>query len=297
MNCNSPEFLNLSSEILVRGNKFRFQARGESMAPSIRDGDIIKVEPIGGQQVKWGDVIFYRAGEKRMVAHRVIRKFSRNYKPVYIARGDSNRGKGEEVCLEQILGKVEVVERNGSKIYINHGFNKGRDIFYIKVFSFLRQIGGWLLPHVRGFKIYRNLAKKFLKPEIIYKWESFNGCEKRLLGKKNGITVAKITVLYNSPEANSLYRSNSWWISGMWVHWYYRGVGIGKRLTETAYNFARKQGAKDVKLFVFCDNKPALGLYRKEGFYQISIPEIDKQLKQEAEKTGRMRVVMKKNLQ
>jgi ribosomal protein S18 acetylase RimI-like enzyme len=60
--------------------------------------------------------------------------------------------------------------------------------------------------------------------------------------------------------------------------------------------FARKEEASDVKLLVFKDKKPALNLYGKLGFYQTHIPQIDKELREEAKKTGRQRIIMKRNL-
>ncbi len=90
----------------------------------------------------------------------------------------------------------------------------------------------------------------------------------------------------------------SWLVDfSMWVHWRYRGLGIGKRLTEMVCDFAAKHGASEVKLLVFRDNKPALNLYQKIGFYQTSIPRIDEQLREEAKKTRRQRIIMKRDIQ
>ena len=63
-----------------------------------------------------------------------------------------------------------------------------------------------------------------------------------------------------------------------------------------ACDFAAKGGASEVKLLVFKDNKPATNLYRKMGFYQISIPEIDKQLREEVKETRRNRIIMAKGI-
>jgi ribosomal protein S18 acetylase RimI-like enzyme len=63
-----------------------------------------------------------------------------------------------------------------------------------------------------------------------------------------------------------------------------------------ACDFSAGGGASDVKLLVFQDNKPALNLYQKMDFYQISIPKIDEELRQEVKKTHRQRIIMKKDL-
>ena len=75
-----------------------------------------------------------------------------------------------------------------------------------------------------------------------------------------------------------------------------RGLGVGSRLTEMLCEFAQKEKASDIKLLVFQDNKRALNLYGKLGFYQTHIPQIDKELREEVKKTGRQRIIMKRDL-
>jgi GNAT superfamily N-acetyltransferase len=157
----------------------------------------------------------------------------------------------------------------------------------------IRWIGSRLLPYIQGFKAYRNLAKRLIRGNILYQTESHEACEKCILVTRNGRLVGRITV-NNFLEPNSKY--NGWWILGTWVNWRYRGLGIGKRLTRMACDVAAKGGASEVKLLVFRDNKPATSLYQKIGFYQISIPEIDEQLREEAKETRRNRIIMAKGI-
>ena len=294
MNCSSPEFLNLSNEILAHGNRLRFQARGESMNPFIRDGDILEIEPIAAEKIKWADVIFYRVDERRLVAHRVVKKMMHNDGPIFITKGDAHIGEGEKVYLEQILGRVRTVERKQQKIDLNQGLSKLMYMCYLKSFPLLKRIGGWLLPHIQGFTAYRNLARRLIRPEIIYQWQAAESSGTCLLGKRNDVVIARVSLLHNSTEANSLYRDQGWWLSGMWVHWRYRRLGIARRLTETALTYAKEHGACRVRLLVFKDNKPALALYRKLGYSQVSIPGIDEQLKEEAAKIKREKIILEK---
>ena len=294
MKCKSIEFLGLSNEILGGGNGLRFRAWGKSMYPSIRDGDILVIEPIGTRKVKPGEVIFYRAAGGRMVAHRVIRKFIQTDKPALVTRGDANAGKGETVYVEQVLGRVKAIERDKRKIPINEDLSRLTHIFYLRIFPFLtkvRPIAGKLVRGTQGLKCYRSLVKRLTRTEIAYKWVSLEDSVKSLLAKKNSKAIGRITtVVTNNPPYDG------WWISDTWVHWRYRGLGVGSRLTEILCRFVAKQGGSEVKLLVFQDNKPALSLYRKLGFRQISIPRMDKQLTEEAKKNGRQRIIMKRDL-
>lgn len=294
MKCRNIELIDLGKEILARGNYLRFRAQGESMHPFIRDGDILEITPVNGEEIRLGDVIFYRVEGKHMVAHRVLKKITQNDKPVFVAKGDSSTGKEERVHLEQILGRVRAIERSKRRIRINHGLNKLMYVFYVRISPFLikvRRIGGSLVRCIQGFKAYRNLAKRLIRGEILYQWESSEDSTKSLLAKTNNKIIGKTTIIL---KTNSPY--HEWWIFGTWVNWRYRRLGVGSRLTEMLCEFARKQGDSEVKLLVFKDNKPALNLYQKLGFYQISIPQIDEKLTEEAKKTRRQRIIMKKDL-
>ena len=139
MKCNSPEFVELSNEILTRGNRLRFRAHGKSMHPFINDGDIIEIEPVDTKEIRRGDVIFYRKSGRAFL-HRMRKKIYRDDKQVFIAKGDSILGCGEEVRMEDILGKAVALERNGRKIRFDGKFNGLMNIFYGEILPFGRRI-------------------------------------------------------------------------------------------------------------------------------------------------------------
>ena len=171
------------------------------------------------------------------------------------------------------------------------------DRFYVGISPFIRnirQIAGKLLPHVQGFKVYRNLVKRLIKVKILYKTESDEPCGKCILTINNGRIVGRTTI-NNFLERDSEY--HGWWIFGMWVNWRYRRLGIGRRLTEMACDSAAKSGASEVKLLVFKDNRPAISIYREMGFHQISIPLIDEELRKEAKRIRRKRIIMVRDIQ
>ena len=291
MNRARIEFTELSQKILDRGVFLRFQAKGYSMFPAIKDGDILKVKPFKIKEIKLGEVIFYRTAGKRMVAHRVIKKIFQNDKLVLRTKGDFNINY-EYVTLEDVLGLVIAIERNGRQINLNKFHSRLMGILFSKVSPILRslrKVASRLLRWVQSSIMYRNIVRRLIRTEIRYQWE-YNGIyESSLLAKKNGGVVGRSTVKNNS-------QCQGWVIFGMWVDWRYRRLGIGEHLIKEACDFAARHGAEDIKLWVFRDNQPAIKFYQKLGFHQASLPDLEQIVKQEDIRVGRARMIMSKSL-
>jgi hypothetical protein len=105
--------------VLARGAAFRFCARGWSMAPLIRDGDVITVSPLGDGRPRLGDVVAYvRPAEGTPVVHRVVA--SRG--TAWLIQGDSVPGCADGIIpSESLLGRVTRVERGGRDAWLGLG--------------------------------------------------------------------------------------------------------------------------------------------------------------------------------
>lgn len=291
MKCSSLEFIKLSKNILDKEAYLRFLAKGRSMYPTIRDGDIVNIESVKKREIRLGDVVFYRNNEERMVMHRVIKKRMYSNRVVFITRGDANRDE-EEVFLNQILGRVRILERKGRKTDITQGWGKLSSLISSSFFYLLikfRRVGSKFLGYVQGRKIYRYLVKKTIKIKINYAWELQSRGQNFLVAKKNGQVIAKLKL--NNFSKDYPY---DWWIFDLWVKWPYRGLGIGSYLTQEAYNYAAGHKAAQIRLFVFEDNTPALKLYEKMGFYRIFNPEMNRVMVDGIRK--RHKIVLEKNI-
>jgi len=108
--------LDLTTELLSQGATVRFRPSGRSMYPSIREGEIITVEPVEASDVKLGDIVLYRS-ERGLIAHRVIEIASRDAR-VFRVRGDASLSCDQPVAAHQILGRVVGVKRNGHSIQL-----------------------------------------------------------------------------------------------------------------------------------------------------------------------------------
>ncbi len=123
--CAQPLFIDVSTELLRRGQCVRFKAPGLSMHPTIKEGETITVIPISSFDIKRGDILLYLVG-KKVIAHRVVgiekKKSDSSNQPskfnprLFLLRGDASTICDEPVEAKQILGKVVSVEREGRSI-------------------------------------------------------------------------------------------------------------------------------------------------------------------------------------
>ena len=116
---SGQSLLELMRVVLERGRPFRFCARGWSMTPFIRDGDVITVAPLLQALPGVGEVVaFMRPEGGNLVVHRVVAHRARG---VFI-QGDNGRDQADGIIpQENLLGRVTRIERNGRSIWIGLG--------------------------------------------------------------------------------------------------------------------------------------------------------------------------------
>jgi len=100
---HSSLFGALSRGLLSTGLGFRFQARGRSMEPAIRDGEILWVEPCSPRGLRKGDIVLFAEGAN-FRAHRLM--VADAERDIFITRGDAGLERDEALCGKQVLGKV-----------------------------------------------------------------------------------------------------------------------------------------------------------------------------------------------
>ncbi len=110
---SNASLLALAEDVLGRGFSLRFQAKGSSMAPLVRDRDILTVGPKGGDTPRPGDIVaFVHPADGKLCVHRVVA--FRNGKATI--KGD-NVPMADGVFPESsILGYVRRVERDGHDV-------------------------------------------------------------------------------------------------------------------------------------------------------------------------------------
>ncbi len=130
--------LDLTTELLSQGATVRFRPSGRSMYPSIREGEVITVEPVQASDVKIADIVLYRS-ERGLIAHRVIEISLRDSR-VFGLRGDASLSCDEPVTAQQILGRVVGVKRNGRSV----GLASRRAKMWNKARRLASRVKGWI---------------------------------------------------------------------------------------------------------------------------------------------------------
>jgi len=106
-------FVEVVSEVLARGHSARFRAKGTSMSPAIREGEVITVTPVQPAEIRRGDVVLCNTGQG-VIAHRVERLvWGADGMLRFITRGDASLGPDEPAGASAVLGRVVAVERGG----------------------------------------------------------------------------------------------------------------------------------------------------------------------------------------
>ena len=130
------DFAGLSGEILARENRLRFRARGGSMYPFVRDGDILEVEPVDASAIRVGDVIFFLTALGRALAHRVIKKRAEKDEVMLVTKGDQASASDQPISAKDVLGRVTSIEREGRNIRFDRGLTRWMGVLYAGVSPF-----------------------------------------------------------------------------------------------------------------------------------------------------------------
>lgn len=100
----------LMRDVLGRGKPFRFEARGASMYPAVRDGDVVTVAPFAGGAPRTGDVVaFVHEATGGVRLHRIVGVEAGRF----LVKGDNALASDGALDREALLGLVVGVERGG----------------------------------------------------------------------------------------------------------------------------------------------------------------------------------------
>jgi signal peptidase I len=108
----------LVMEVVSKGVECRLQAKGYSMSPIIKDGDMITISPVSGSLPRFGDVIaFIHPKTEKLLIHRVVWKSG----DAWLVKGENALEPDGLIKKENVLGLVTKVERKGKRIFLGLG--------------------------------------------------------------------------------------------------------------------------------------------------------------------------------
>jgi len=139
----------LMRDVLARGKVFRFRAKGSSMSPFILNGDLISISPLFNTPPAIGEVVaFVDTGWGKLVVHRIVSKT----KAGYLIKGDNQIESTDGIIpLENILGRLTAVEREGKGIRLGFGPEKSL-IAFLSRKALLKPFLSRLAPLIRPFR-------------------------------------------------------------------------------------------------------------------------------------------------
>jgi hypothetical protein len=159
--CNGAELrlsgsalVDLMRAVLTRGRLFRFCARGSSMSPFIRDGDVITIAPLQPRsRAKAGGVgqvvAFVNPASQRLVVHRVVGRREAGF----VLQGDNMQGSVvDRAGSSDVIGRVVRIERGRRRVWLGLGPER----YVIAVLS----QAGMLLPFLRRVGVLARFLRR-----------------------------------------------------------------------------------------------------------------------------------------
>jgi hypothetical protein len=116
---SGKSLIELMQAVHAKGLPFRFNAGGHSMAPFIRDGDVICVSPLASRMPGLGDVVAFVHPETKLLCVHRVQSVNRDS---FLVQGDNMPEKPDGIIpREAIVGRVTRVERAGRRIRLGLG--------------------------------------------------------------------------------------------------------------------------------------------------------------------------------
>ena len=141
--------IELLRAVLDKDALFRFRAKGFSMSPFIKEGDVVTVSPLWGDSPRVGDVVaFVSPYVEQLMIHRVLGKKGDHY----FIKGDRAPEPDGLVPITNILGRVKKIERHGKEVLLGLGPERVIIAFLTRngvIFNLLLPIWRLIRPIVR----------------------------------------------------------------------------------------------------------------------------------------------------
>lgn len=149
-------FRELMTAVLEKGKPFRFTARGMSMSPFIKDGDLLTVAPFSGERrPRLGDITaVVSVVTGRLLVHRIVRITSENC----LIKGDNSPMSDGLFPIDSLLGFVSHLERDRCRTDIRPGMEHTLAAF----FSRLGLLSG-PVSRINPFRLFSRLKSFHLK--------------------------------------------------------------------------------------------------------------------------------------
>ena len=124
---NSRVFEEVVRPLLEQGLSVRFQARGASMSPAIRDGEVVEVIPAAVAELHKDDIVLAKTNSGFRLHRIVVADHARDR---FVTRGDCGRENDPALTATQIIGLARAKE-----VWLGRNFVRAK----------FRGVSGWIL--------------------------------------------------------------------------------------------------------------------------------------------------------
>ena len=119
LSLSGKALIELMQAVHAKGLPFRFNAGGHSMAPFIKDGDVICISPLASRAPGRGDVVAFIHPETKLLCVHRVQSVNRDR---FLIQGDNMPEKPDGMIpREAIVGRVTGVERAGRRVRLGLG--------------------------------------------------------------------------------------------------------------------------------------------------------------------------------
>ena len=115
----------LLGSVTAKGQSLKFKVKGFSMAPFIKDGDLVVISPVTDKRPGLGDVA--ACPDKitgKLVIHRIVGLIAGKNRLYYRIKGDNGLQEDSPAAFDDIIGYVSSLERNKKKVLLGFGPEK-----------------------------------------------------------------------------------------------------------------------------------------------------------------------------
>lgn len=247
--------------VLADRDGVTFRAQGTCMYPTVRPGDVLRIESRIAAQVKVGDIAVCR-GSGFLFSHRVIATGERDGRAYIVTRPDRTReGNDGPTFDENLLGAVATITRNGERVpltptrypwFVRHYYRarawwieaQPRAWLWLANTVAHWQTRGWYRGLARGWfalahpRVTLTVRVPLRATDAIY--QPVPAAEFKLTdGKWNGRAVERLTIALHlntekEPAALATFQRApaGWVMQAIQVRLRYRGLGLEEKIKD-----------------------------------------------------------------
>jgi len=277
---NGAALTDLMTAVHEKNAPFRFRARGQSMHPVIRDGDIIVIAPIRECQPVPGTIAAYpHPNTGKLVVHR-LRSFRDGR---YLAAGDNTISPDGWVSPGDLLGVVTGIERGDITIAIP--YQERYSIMNRLVLAYHVQgiprinavrrsiIQGSQSPGMRRISgpVFRAFIRGELWPVVSLRINNPDSLGIPPRQKNIGIDLflfRRHAARMEFSQCPTATGNTRWWFSGSGINSLFRGMGIETEVFKQSVKILSKEGISCIWASIPSYNREIRDFVRRRGFVE-----------------------------